>query len=235
MEAYQSANTGSSVGTSYSNGLTNGHNDVNGVHEMTNGTNGLNGVNRINEANGIKGANGVNRVNGVHDITNGTNGVNGVNGVHRVNGHPKSKQSRIIVLSGKDEQSTEAMVSNLKEYLLEKKVEDEEKFFTNLTYTMSQRRSRFNWVAAQSAYDVSDLIKSIESGKMKASRKMELAPRLGYVFTGQGAQWFAMGRELINAYPVFKDCLLECEAVLKKLGAPWSLIGSCPGANECHL
>jgi acyl transferase domain-containing protein len=68
------------------------------------------------------------------------------------------------------------------------------------------------------------LIKSLEFGKFKPSRTNE-APKIGFVFTGQGAQWWAMGRELIEAYPVFKDCVIEAEGYLKEFGSKWSLIG----------
>lgn len=50
-------------------------------------------------------------------------------------------------------------------------------------------------------------------------------PRLGSVFTGQGAQWYAMGRELVPIYPTFKEALQEAEFFFKELGATWSLLG----------
>jgi acyl transferase domain-containing protein len=43
------------------------------------------------------------------------------------------------------------------------------------------------------------------------------------VFTGQGAQWYAMGRELIEPYPVFKATLFEAESYLNDFGTDWSL------------
>ncbi|KAM0342042.1 hypothetical protein ACHAPU_009770 [Fusarium lateritium] len=48
------------------------------------------------------------------------------------------------------------------------------------------------------------------------------------VFTGQGAQWPAMGRELIQSSPIFRRVLAECEAVLVELPEKdrpqWSLL-----------
>lgn len=49
-------------------------------------------------------------------------------------------------------------------------------------------------------------------------------PNIGFVFTGQGAQWWAMGRELIWAYPIFRDTLVEAERCLIEFGATYSLI-----------
>lgn len=34
-----------------------------------------------------------------------------------------------------------------------------------------------------------------------------------------------MGRELIEAYPVFKEALIECDGYIKGMGANWSIIG----------
>ena len=49
--------------------------------------------------------------------------------------------------------------------------------------------------------------------------------RLGFVFNGQGAQWHAMGRELIATYPMFTESLRKADIILKEFGAPWSLEG----------
>ena len=65
-------------------------------------------------------------------------------------------------------------------------------------------------------------------------------PRLGFVFNGQGAQWYAMGRELITSYPIFSASIQKADQVLRDYGADWSLYGMLetkvemsdkPGAN----
>lgn len=47
--------------------------------------------------------------------------------------------------------------------------------------------------------------------------------RLTYIFEGQGAQWYAMGRELL-CIPYFKASLAECASILRDLGATWNLL-----------
>ncbi|KAF4622818.1 hypothetical protein G7Y89_g14207 [Cudoniella acicularis] len=59
----------------------------------------------------------------------------------------------------------------------------------------------------------------------------EVPPRLGLVFNGQGAQWFAMGRELSASYPVYKQTLEECDQIIRSFGSDWSLVEEL-GRNE---
>lgn len=156
-------------------------------------------------------------------LSNGfTNGI--TNGIESHNTHLTPK---IVIISAKDEQSTESMGIRLKQHLRNNELEDDKNYFDSLAYTLGQRRSRFPWVAAQSVQSLSGLLEAIESDRMKPVRTKD-RPRLGFVFTGQGAQWHAMGRELIEAYPVFKASLLEAEGYLKELGATWSLLGKSP-------
>ncbi|MBI4470556.1 MAG: SDR family NAD(P)-dependent oxidoreductase [Acidobacteria bacterium] len=49
------------------------------------------------------------------------------------------------------------------------------------------------------------------------------APKLAFVYSGQGPQWWGMGRELIEREPVFRKAIEECAALLPA-GATWSLM-----------
>jgi acyl transferase domain-containing protein len=133
-------------------------------------------------------------------------------------------RSRIFMLSGKDEQATVTLASNLIEHLKTKQYDSEEQFLDNLAFTIGQRRSKFAWVNAQPATTVAELIKKLEISKSTPKKTSE-KPRTGFVFTGQGAQWWAMGRELIEAYPVFKNVILAAEKHLKEFGSTWNIIG----------
>ena len=42
------------------------------------------------------------------------------------------------------------------------------------------------------------------------------------MFTGQGAQWFAQGRELMS-YPVYERSIAEASSYMQSIGSPWSL------------
>ena len=49
------------------------------------------------------------------------------------------------------------------------------------------------------------------------TRKLDGKPRVGFVFTGQGAQWYAMGRQLIEESPLFYQTLVRCDKILQGL------------------
>ena len=128
------------------------------------------------------------------------------------------------MLSAKDEQACHRMAMELKDYLLNAVPMDEERFLDSLAYTLGSRRSVFPWTAAYPADNLSGLVDALDSGHFKPTRSSE-SVRLGWVFTGQGAQWYAMGRELIATYPVFKAAILECDRYIKEMGSDWTLLG----------
>ena len=46
----------------------------------------------------------------------------------------------------------------------------------------------------------------------------ERAPRVAFVMSGQGPQWWGMGRELMRHEPVFRQIMERCAAAMK----PWA-------------
>ncbi|KAK8010514.1 hypothetical protein PG990_009479 [Apiospora arundinis] len=137
---------------------------------------------------------------------------------------PHGPRSRFFMLSAKDEQACRAMASNLKGYLKSASYKNEDQFLDDLAYTLCQRRTLFPWVSASAADSVSGLITALDNAGSQPRRASGQPPRIGLVFTGQGAQWHAMGRELIDAYPTYKASILEADQYLREVGADWSLL-----------
>ncbi|RMZ82271.1 hypothetical protein DV738_g1896, partial [Chaetothyriales sp. CBS 135597] len=149
-----------------------------------------------------------------------------------INGHGEHEQSKVLVVSARTEQGCQRLVSELKEYLQRHSranpASSGAELIQNLSYTLGERRTRFPWVAAHAVRfqgnNLDEVIKAFDSPKFKPARTPTRLPRVGMVFTGQGAQWHAMGRELISYFPVYRASLEEAERQLKDLGANWSLI-----------
>ncbi|KAK8069862.1 hypothetical protein PG994_006478 [Apiospora phragmitis] len=95
--------------------------------------------------------------------------------------------------------------------------------FDKLVYTLTSRRSRLPWKSFLIASSFDGAISALEDTIAEPVRSpdSEKTPLL-FVFTGQGAQWYAMGRELLSN-PVFHQSIEEADTYMKGLGASWSL------------
>lgn len=70
---------------------------------------------------------------------------------------------------------------------------------------------------------LSDLSQGKPHSDILEAEASETSPRLLYVFTGMGPQWYAMGRELFRAEPEYRRVIEECDAYLQEL-CSWSLV-----------
>lgn len=128
-------------------------------------------------------------------------------------------------------------VARLKSFLASRIESAGDDFMDDLSYTLAEHRTHYPWRKAITASTAQELHDALESDSAKFS-KSKAALRLGFVFTGQGAHWYAMGRELLHQYPVFSQSLERAEKYLKEMGAEWSLIGKkplCLGINSSSL
>ncbi|OQE41435.1 hypothetical protein PENCOP_c005G04604 [Penicillium coprophilum] len=92
----------------------------------------------------------------------------------------------------------------------------------NMAYTLGQRRTFLPWRLATSAIFGQELTASLAIDAVPVRSSKE--PTIGFVFTGQGAQWHGMGKELLSTYPVFHRTMQDVDACLKSLGATFSII-----------
>ena len=92
----------------------------------------------------------------------------------------------------------------------------------SLAYTLAARRSMHRWRYAFQASSREEIL--FQLNKRLVSTKSSISLRIAFIFTGQGAQWHAMGRELTLKYSVYRESLLRSDEILRDLGAPWTLI-----------
>lgn len=222
---------------SFGFGGTNGHVILDDAFHYLNGR-GLKGAHRtaprplLDLKTGIAMSNAIAPVlsngNGVNAHTNGhTNGpTNGYTNGHS-NGHSLSsaKRHRVFIWSTHEENIAGKSAAVYAEHLAHRKEADEEAFLDNLSYTLCSRRSMLPWKSFLVAQSLPDLAEKVAATRQKPVRASINPLKIGFVFTGQGAQWFAMGRELIQTYPLFQQRLEYSDRFVKSLGAKWSLIG----------
>ena len=139
----------------------------------------------------------------------------------------------VLAFSANDASSLEGYADKLDQHLssLDVKVK-----LRDLAYTLSERRSRHfhrGYIVAR-GNDIQVDFKNMTHGKKSGGE----GPRIGFVFTGQGAQWSQMGKAVVETYPYAKPLLAKLDAALQGLLNPpsWSLLGELTEARTgAHL
>lgn len=129
------------------------------------------------------------------------------------------QRSRIILVSAASEKSLTRRMVQVREWC---HTHMKSAFLEDLSYTLAVRRSSFNWRHALVACSEQELLKSLDESAKDPVRPLP-DKSVCYIFTGQGAQWFAMARELFPFDP-FTKSIARSEQILYQLGSPWSLI-----------
>ncbi|MEW6491282.1 MAG: beta-ketoacyl synthase N-terminal-like domain-containing protein [Cyanobacteriota bacterium] len=101
----------------------------------------------------------------------------------------------------------------------------------DICYTASVRRTHHNHRLSLVFQNREELIERLEAflqgesrtGLSSGHKQWNRCPKLVFVFSGQGAQWWAMGRELWHSEPIFRAALEQCNQLLRSYTG-WSLI-----------
>ncbi|MCJ1449246.1 MAG: hypothetical protein MMC23_009766 [Stictis urceolatum] len=125
----------------------------------------------------------------------------------------------VLVLSANDLPTLQKNITLLCNHLISPRIE---LAICDLAYTLSERRSSL-WHRAFVASDTMELQEKDFTIGVKAAQP----PRIGLVFTGQGAQWPQMGKDLVQLCPWTRSILRELDQVLQSLTDPpvWSIEG----------
>ncbi len=134
------------------------------------------------------------------------------------------KRGRLYVFSAHDEQTGKKIMANLSKYLRAHSKNGQQTVADDLAYTLAERRSMLSWRGAVPGFTTADLADRLETGSIKFSKASGMT-KFGFLFTGQGAQWPAMGLELFEVYPSFRETFMKADQHLRKLQVPWSLKG----------
>ncbi|KAK3942538.1 putative polyketide synthase protein [Diplogelasinospora grovesii] len=97
----------------------------------------------------------------------------------------------------------------------------------DVSYTLCHRRSALSWRFSCVAEDRNSLLDGLDQGlRTPPTKPVPPETNVVFIFTGQGAQWLGMGRELLlesAPSPVFRNSIRASRDILHELGATWDL------------
>ncbi|HLV33458.1 MAG TPA: type I polyketide synthase [Spirillospora sp.] len=109
----------------------------------------------------------------------------------------------------------------------------------DLTYTANTRRTLFNHrlaVVAATPAEMAEALAAYLNGESHANvvdghQAIGSQHKRAFVFSGQGPQWWAMGRQLLEQEPVFRATIEACDTLLSQY-ADWSLLSELTRSEE---
>ena len=159
----------------------------------------------------------------------------------RPNGDLSQAQARpceLVVLSAKSQQSLQDLTDKWTEFL----DKDDGPSFGDVAFTAASGRSFMRYrlaVVAQTKDELSDKLHSWREGRMSkgvfaGQAPIARKPKIAFMFTGQGAQYAGMGRQLYQLEPRFKAAIDRCASLMDAdLGVP--LLEVLFGANSAKF
>lgn len=125
----------------------------------------------------------------------------------------------LFVLSASSRSSVKPMLKQLGDWLSTHK-----DHFADLSHTLISRRSLLSWRFGMVASPHQELLANLaDNSEVSSMSKAADSVKIGFVFTGQGAQWYAMGRELFLHCRLYRGSIKTSDAMLSELGADWTL------------
>ncbi|TDZ14445.1 Highly reducing polyketide synthase ZEA2 [Colletotrichum orbiculare MAFF 240422] len=131
-------------------------------------------------------------------------------------------RKRLFVLSSHDNAGVARVGEVLASHIGQVETHAGPEYAADLAYTLGAKRSRLAWKTYCIASGLSDLRTHLAELRTGAGpvRSSSGSPKVGFVFTGQAAQWARMGVELLGN-DVFRASVDECDRHLSELGCSW--------------
>ncbi|KAI1171815.1 lovastatin nonaketide synthase [Nemania sp. FL0916] len=190
------------------------------IAETRNYTNGLTHIN--GNGNGVHtNGNGVN-TNGNHVVHINGNGIVPANGIDAKD-IPSPK--RLFVFSSSDEKGIQRIAKSYEAFYGLKRDSfthnEALEYIPQLAYTLATRRSKFDHRSFAIADSIDELIQQFSGGTPRFKRPSR-EYGIALVYTGQGAQWAGMGKELLS-HPIFAASIARSQSCLATLDCPFNV------------
>ncbi|CAJ1511101.1 type I polyketide synthase [[Mycobacterium] burgundiense] len=128
----------------------------------------------------------------------------------------------VLPISARSEEALAATAGRLAEHL----ATPGDITLADLAYTLGRRRAHLGYrqtFTVESIAEARDQLQAISAGGQLSVERAASAPKLAFVCTGMGPQWWRMCRGLLDVYPVFTASIQRCDRELSRY-ADWSLL-----------
>lgn len=131
----------------------------------------------------------------------------------------------LFAFSASDQAALGRLLPGYMEFLEERiaSLNDSAGLVSDLAYTLAKRRTVFDHRVAFAAGSLEELIEELRANPAPKTKKVPRKENVAFIFTGQGAQYCQMGRELLP-YDIFRQSLAHSQKVLDSLDCEWNLV-----------
>ncbi|KAL6691259.1 polyketide synthase [Trichoderma pleuroticola] len=133
-----------------------------------------------------------------------------------------SDMPRLFTFSAANQASLQNMLATMADWVSKR---EDQPILRDLSYTLMERRSVMPWRFSCVAASHSELVEALSKASQTTDAVGRISPdvKINFVFSGQGAQWAGMGRELL-ADPTFEHSIDQSNKILAQLGSSWDLV-----------
>jgi len=139
----------------------------------------------------------------------------------------ENKNIQIFTLSARSKDALDELARSTITYLKDK---SNRSYLSDICYSASVRRSHHSNRLAIVATSKKELVKNLQVylkgdslTEIAAGKPTQTKDKIAFVFSGQGSQWWAMGRQMYETVPLFRETIQKLDKMLGK-HAKWSLI-----------
>ncbi len=147
---------------------------------------------------------------------------------HRDHSETPTGRAWPIMLSARSEEALRTSALQLAKWLDDRAhANGDAPLLPDLVYSLGARRNHHPYRLTVVTSSMAGLVQELDGFGVKQesprvrtafSPRPEHAPRVAFVMSGQGPQWWGMGRELMRHEPVFRETMERCAAAMK----PWA-------------
>ncbi|MBP5976712.1 SDR family NAD(P)-dependent oxidoreductase [Brasilonema sp. CT11] len=151
----------------------------------------------------------------------------------------RSSLPLLLPLSAKSPEALVAVARVTRDFLRDQENSSTGTSLADICYTASLRRSHHDHRLALVANSFEELVENLEAflagenrpGMSSGHLVPDFELKLAFVFSGMGPQWWAMGRQLLESEPIFREVIEQCDELLQQY-ADWSLLEELRASEE---